>query len=139
MESSEKNECNTYAGTKSFILQSLRMLITETDLRNKPYTSKTLSLKSSLKGVQSKLKEQLLEEKQVLEKKLKSAKVLLRKATKHREEVGRRLYDLQQKLVKQHFSFQRVTNDLQVVATEHAKVLITIKPPLNLEVITSSP
>lgn len=126
MESSERNECNTYVGTKSFILESLRMLISETDLRNKPYTSKTPSLKSSIKGVQSKLNEQLLEDKQVLDKKLKTAKVLLRKATKRREEVGRRLYDLQQKLVKQQFSFQRATNDLQVVATEHAKVLIAL-------------
>jgi hypothetical protein len=125
MDSSECYKSKNYNESKALILQSLRDIITQEEWE-KEKTTKThtncMIVKNPLKNVQNKLKEQLLEEKWAIEKKLCVARVNLRKAKKRREEVGCRLNAINKKYDFHCNCLNRVLKQHQVVVSSHAKV-----------------
>jgi hypothetical protein len=125
MDSSECYKSKNYNESKALILQSLRDIITQEEWE-KEKTTKThtncMIVKNPLKNVQNKLKEQLLEEKWSIEKKLCVARVNLRKAKKRREEVGCRLNAINKKYDFHCNCLNRVLKQHQVVVSSHAKV-----------------
>jgi hypothetical protein len=109
--------------TKFFILQSVRELLLKKEQEEKEAScTKNNSLQQSLQRVQRKLKEQLLEEKRIVETKLGATKAVLRAALKRREEAAQRLSALLKKRVAQNARLSKVSDTLKAVSTSRAKV-----------------
>lgn len=129
MDSShEYYKSKVYNESKALILQSLRDIITQEEWKGektKKTNSNCISVKDPLKNIQNKLKEQLLEEKWTIEKKLYAAKMSLRKAKTQREEVGHRLHAIIKKYDFHCNCLNRVLRQHQIVLSSHAKVLIS--------------
>lgn len=112
--------------TKFFILQSVRELLVKQEQEEKEALcckkKKSSSLPHSLQRVQRKLKEQLLEEKRIAEKKLGTARAVLKAALKRREEVAQRLNALLKKRAAQNTRLSKVSDALEAASTSRAKV-----------------
>lgn len=80
------------------------------------------SLEQSLQRVQGKLKDQLLHEKRIVEKKVSTTKLVLKKALRRREEVAHRLNALLKQRAAQNKRLSKVSDTLTAVSTSRAKV-----------------
>ncbi|KAG0554575.1 hypothetical protein KC19_12G101700 [Ceratodon purpureus] len=126
MDSShECHRSKVYNESKALILQSLRDIITQEEWEKEKAIKSNkncITIKDPLKNVQNKLKEQLLEKKWTIEKKLCGARMNLRKAKAQREQVGHKLDAMNKKYVFQCNCLNKVLKQHQVVVSSHAKV-----------------
>lgn len=125
MGSLEYHKSKIFNESKALILQSLRDIITQEEWE-KEKTIKTnkncITIKDPLKNVQNKLKEQLLEKKWAIEKKISTARINLRKANKRREEVGHRLDIKNKKYGFQLNCLNRILRQHQLIVSSHDEV-----------------
>ena len=126
MGSLKSCKSNIYNERKALILQSLRDITTQKEWekeKTKKINTNCIIEKNPLKNVQNKIKEQLLEEKWAIEKKLCSARKNLNRAKKRREEAGYKLHAINKKCDFHCNYLKRILRQHQLIVSSHSKVL----------------